>query len=342
MLRPSARLLAVVSLTLATVLCPAAASAQVRIAGAISGTVTDTADLVVPGARVVLKDEGTGIEKETTTNSSGAFAFPDLNFGSYQVSVILEGFQTSLTTKVIVESSRTTDLRIKLQVGSIGETVTVEGATPVLETSTNVISGTLNNKSINELPLAGRSTFTLARLVPGAVAPQGTGSTHYNGMPGGVINPTIDGVNNSSNGFKSGGTSFFATVPPRLGAVEEVTVESAALGADSSSGGVNLKFVTRRGTNQYRGSVFEQARNDMFNANSYNNTSRGLPKADLHRHDFGGNFGGPLVPKGSFREKMFIFLNYEEEVHSGRVAADAHRADPGVAGGHLPLSHRRG
>lgn len=313
MLRPFARLLAALFLTLATVLCPVAASAQVRIAGAISGTVTDSADLVVPGARVVLKDDGTGIEKETVSNGSGGFSFPDLNFGSYQISVILEGFQTSLITKVIVEASRTTDVRIKLQVGSIGETVTVVGATPVLETSSNVISGTMNNKALNALPLAGRNTFGLARLVPGSVAPQGTGSTHYNGMPGGVINPTIDGINNSSNGWKSGGTSFFGTVPVRLGAVEEVTIESAGLGADSSSGGVNLKFVTRRGTNQYRGSAFEQARNDLFNANSYNNTSRGLPKAKLRRHDFGGNFGGPLVPTGPMREKLFIFLNYEQE-----------------------------
>ena len=136
--------------------------------------------------------------------------------------------------------------------------MTVEGTTPVLEMTSNVISSTLNRKTITELPLAGRNVFTFARLVPGSSTPQG-GSTHFNGMPGGTINPTIDGVNNSSNGFKSGGTSFFGTVPARLGAIEEVTVETAGLGGDSGvTGGVNLKFVTRRGTNPYRGSAFEQ------------------------------------------------------------------------------------
>ncbi len=171
------------------------------------------------------------------------------------------------------------------------------------------VSSTLNNKTITELPLAGRNAFTFARLVPGAVAPQGTGSTHFNGMPGGTINPTIDGVNNSSNGFKSGGTSFFGTVPARLGAVEEVTVETAGLGGDAGvTGGVNLKFVTRRGTNAFRGSVFEQYRTEKLNANSYNNNSRGIEKAELRRHDFGGNFGGPII-----REKMFFFGNYEQE-----------------------------
>src|SRR6185295_57740 len=128
----------------------------------------------------------------------------------------------------------------------------------------------------------GRNAFTFARLVPGAVAPQGTGSTHYNGMPGGVINPTIDGVNNSSNGFKSGGTSFFGTVPARLGAVEQVTVETAGLGGDDGvTGGVNLKFITRRGTHQYHFSMFEQYRTDKLNANTFSNRYTGVAKPEL-------------------------------------------------------------
>src|SRR4029078_2479102 len=98
-----------------------------------------------------------------------------------------------------------------------------------LEMSSNVISSTLTSKDVNALPLAGRNAFVLARLVPGAVAPQGTGRTHFHGLRGGTINPTIDGVNNSSNGFKSGGTSFFGTVPARIGAVEQVTVATAGV-----------------------------------------------------------------------------------------------------------------
>lgn len=285
------------------------AAAQVSITGAINGTVSDSTDAVIPGATVQLKDEGTGIAREAITNASGAFQFRDLNFGTYQVTVTLQGFQTAVYNKVVVESGRTTDLRIRLATGGIEQTITVEGTAPVLEMTSNVISSTLNNKNITELPLPGRNAFVFARLVPGAVAPQGTGSTHFNGMPGGTINPTIDGVNNSSNGFKSGGTSFFGTVPARLGAIEEVTVETAGLGGDAGvTGGVNLKFVTRRGTNAYRGSLFEQYRTEKLNANSYNNNSRGLPKNELRRHDFGGNFGGPIL-----RDRIFFFGNYEQE-----------------------------
>ncbi|HEX7779227.1 MAG TPA: carboxypeptidase-like regulatory domain-containing protein, partial [Vicinamibacterales bacterium] len=288
--------------------------AQVSITGAIAGTVMDASDAVLPGAMVLLKDEGTGIEKTTITNEAGGFAFRDLKLGSYQVTVTLTGFQSALYSKVVVEAGRTTDLRIKLGIGAVEQSVTVEGTTPVLERSSNVISATLTNKDVNELPLAGRNAFTLARLIPGAVAPQGTGSTHYNGMPGGTINPTIDGVNNASNGFKSGGTSFFGTVPARLGAVEQVTVETGGLGGDDGvTGGVNLKFVTRRGTNRYSGSFFEQYRTDKLNANTFGNAARGLPKDELRRHDFGGNFGGPITRTGPLANKLFGFANFEVE-----------------------------
>lgn len=309
------KLRCVVALFVSAVLLGASpAAAQVSVTGTINGTVADTSDAVIPGAAVQLKDEGTGVTREAITNPSGAFEFRDLNFGSYQVTVTLQGFQTAVYRKVVVESGRTTDLRVKLAPGGLEQTVTVEGSSPVLEMTSNAISTTLNNKAITELPLAGRNAFTLARLVPGAVAPAGTGSTHYNGMPGGVINPTIDGVNNSSTGFKSGGTSFFGTVPARLGAIEEVTVETAGLSGESgATGGVNLKFVTRRGTNQYRGSVFEQYRTDKLNANTFFNNARDLPKAELRRHDFGGNLGGPLVPRGALRDKLFFFVNYEQE-----------------------------
>lgn len=289
--------------------------AQVRITGGISGTVTDSQDAVIPGATVQLKDEGTGITRDTVTNDSGFFQFPDLNHGIYSITVSLQGFQKAVYNRVVVESGRNTDLRVKLTPGGLEETVTVEAATtPVLETSSNLIANTLNRKEITELPLTSRDTFQLARLVPGAVAPQGTGSTHYNGMPGGVINPTIDGINNSSNGFKSGGTSFFGTVNARLGAVEQITVESGGVAGDSAvTGGVNLKFVTRRGSSQYRGSGFWQHRNENLNANTYANNRSQLEKAEFRRHDYGGNFGGPLIPTAGLREKLFLFVNYEHE-----------------------------
>ncbi len=301
---------------LAVLAWSAPAAAQVSITGAIAGTVADESDAV--RARRHRHAQGRRHRHEEGNRHQRARArsrFRDLNFGIYQVTVTLQGFQTAVYNKVVVESARTTDLRIKLGVGALEQTVTVEGATPVLEMTSNVISSTLNNKAITELPLAGRNAFAFARLVPGAVAPQGTGSTHFNGMPGGTINPTIDGVNNSSNGFKSGGTSFFGTVPARLGAVEEVTVETAGLGGDAGvTGGVNLKFVTRRGTNQYRGSVFEQYRTDKLNANSFGNSR---PRPAEGRSCAATTSAATSAVRSCraarSRNKLFFFANYEQE-----------------------------
>ena len=126
------------------------------------------------------------------------------------------------------------------------------------------MASTLTTKMINQLPLGDRSgALTLAGLAPGAFSSSG-GSTRYNNLAGGAVNVTVDGINNASNGFKSGGTVFFATVPVRLGALEEVTVETGGLGADSGAqSGANIKFTTKRGGKQYHGSVFYEPRSEQ-------------------------------------------------------------------------------
>src|SRR5437660_12451139 len=127
----------------------------------------------------------------------------------------------------------------------------------LLDTSSQLIVNTLSSKAVTELPLGSRSnTLNLARLAQGAQPPTG-GDTRYNNLPGGAVNVTVDGINNASNGFKSGGTVFFVTVPVRLGALEEQSVETGGLGADScAQSGANIKFTTRRGGNKYHGSFF--------------------------------------------------------------------------------------
>ncbi|NOT59147.1 MAG: hypothetical protein HOP19_02860, partial [Acidobacteria bacterium] len=119
-------------------------------------------------------------------------------------------------------------------------------------------------------------------------------------------------INDASNGFKSGGTVFFATVPVRLGAVEEVVVETGGLGADSGAkSGANINFTTRRGGNQFHGRGFYEQRSEQLNANTWTRNAQGLPRVYGRNHEYGGNFGGPLVPFGTLKEKLFFFVNYE-------------------------------
>src|SRR5215831_20944066 len=312
MIRSRLRILALSLASLAFLTLPL--EAQIRIAGAISGTITDPTGAVVPRATVTLKDEGTGITKQTTANGQGEFLFPDLNFGLYEVSVSVQGFRAERVAHVKVLAGRVSDVPVNLSVGQSTETVTVEGEAPLLETTSNLISRTIEADAVRDLPLGGRNTLGLARLVPGQQTPLSNGDTHYNGLPGGAVNVTTDGINNASNGFKSGGTSFFQTVSARVGAVEEIAVETGGLGAESGAeSGANLKFITKRGTNRYHGNLYWQPTSSQFNANTWLRNAQGVPNPKLRRHDFGGSIGGPLVPisKWGLKNKLFFFVNLE-------------------------------
>jgi hypothetical protein len=194
------------------------------------------------------------------------------------------------------------------------ETVQVQAAAPVLELTSNTISNTVRNEAIRNLPLGGRTILNFALLTPGSASVGGNGrNSAYNGMPGATINIMLDGINNNSNGFKSGGTSFFGTVPARVDAIEEVTVATSGLGADASGeGAMQIQFVTKRGTNEFHGGVFLQHQNSALNANSPSNKANGLRRAPSHQNEFGGRLGGPLpIPFLNLNKKLFFFVNYE-------------------------------
>jgi Carboxypeptidase regulatory-like domain len=288
--------------------------AQGVTTGNIAGTVTDETGGVVPGARVKLRDEGTNVVKETVANDSGGFVFLNLSFGAYEVTVSAPGFQTSVHKGVVVESSRRTDITVRMKVGDVVDTVQIQGAAPVLELTSNAISNTVRNVAIRNLPLGGREILNFALLTPGSATVGGGGrNSAYNGMPGATINIMLDGINNNSNGFKSGGTSFFGTVPARVDAIEEVTVATSGLGADASGeGAMQIQFVTKRGTSEYHGGVFLQHRNSALNANSFSNKANELRRAPFHQNEFGGHLGGPLpIPFWNLKKKLFFFVNYE-------------------------------
>ncbi len=295
------------------ILVSSGAWAQLRIVGAVSGTVLDPNGAAVANAKVVLRDTQTGVAKEGATTNGGTFLFPDLAVGSYEITVSAPGFKTATLTKINVSTYQTADVRVSLELGAATETVTINaGDLQALETTSQLVASTLSPKMINELPLGNRSNvLALARLAPGA-SPATGGNTRYNNLAGGAVNVTVDGINNASNGFKSGGTVFFATVPTRLGAIEEVSVETGGLGADSGAqSGANIKFTTRRGGNTFHGSVFYEQRSEQFNANDWSRNAQGLPRVYNRNHEFGGNIGGPLVPLGFLRDKLFFFANFE-------------------------------
>jgi hypothetical protein len=282
---------------------------QVRTTGDLSGTILDSSGAIIAGATVTLTQQSTGFSKSVPSNESGAYIFSALQPGTYQVKVSAKGFSDAIYENAVIGAARTTDLNVQLKVGDSTETVRVSSAGEILETTSNTLSSTISPDGIQDLPLGGRDVLPFAQLVPGAQSGGDQRFTTYNALPNAAINITVDGVNNNFQRYRTSTTGFYTAAPLRLGAFDEVTVSTDSLTADAGAeGSVQLRFVTKRGTNNFHGSAFWQAQNSVFNANSFINNALGAPKSSFHLNDYGGSLGGPI-----WKNKLFFFFNYEEE-----------------------------
>jgi uncharacterized membrane protein len=304
---------AFVSLTLGLVMT-SAAYGQGGTTSTLSGIAVDSSGAVLPGADVTVSMPATGFTQSASTNSEGAFSFPGLNIGTYTVTIKLSGFKTFVSKDVVLTSGVGANVRAMLELGGVEEQVIVSSASEIVQTQTSTISSTINTNQITKLPLTTRSAMDFVVFMPGVSTAGGNRDSTINGLPQSAINITLDGVNIQDNTNKST-DGFFAIVSPRLDAIEEVTVTTAAQGADGAGqGAVQIKFVTRSGTNTLSGSAYEYYRNDKLNANTWFNNRDGVAKAALLQHQYGGRVGGPIVIPGVFdgRNRAFFFVNYEE------------------------------
>ncbi|MGH9162778.1 MAG: carboxypeptidase regulatory-like domain-containing protein, partial [Vicinamibacteraceae bacterium] len=305
--------LRVVALAICLMWIAGAAHAQVRTTGQIVGTAQDSSGAVVPGAEIEVTDVGTAIAATTTSNNDGGFVFPALQPGRYRLLATAPGFEPVVVEALVVETGRATNVTVQFQVAGVAEEVKVQAQAAPIETTSNTVSTTVANEEIAKLPLSSRSVLNFSLLTPGTASSAGSRFSSFNGLPGGAINITLDGVNNNSQRFRSGGTSFFTFAPVRLGAIEEVTMSTAGLAADAGAqGAVQVQFVTKRGSNEFHGQIFDQVRHDALNANNRVDNARGIPKNQLRQHEFGANLGGPLI-----RNKLFFFANYEQVYQPG-------------------------
>ena len=280
----------------------------------ISGVVSDNTGAVVPGASVVVVHKATGVTQESATNGDGSFAFPSMNPGNYTVTISLTGFRTVVINNVVVTSGSPAAVRATLELGALTEQVTVTSSSEIVQTQSPTVSSTVTSTQITKLPLTSRSAMDFVNFLPGVSTPAGNRDATINGLPRGMINITLDGVNIQDNTLRST-DGFFAIVSPRLDSVEEVTVTTATQGAgDAGQGAVQVKFVTRSGTNAFTGSGYFYKRNDSFNANTWFNNRNGVAKAKLRQNQIGGRAGGPIVIPGLFdgHNKAFFFGNFEQ------------------------------
>jgi hypothetical protein len=300
----------------------------------ISGVVVDTGGGVVPGADVVVKHSGTGVQNATVSNAEGAFSFPGLGVGTYTVTVSLQGFKTFVVNDVVVTSGAPASIKAVLEVGGLTEQIVVSSTSEILQTQATTISSTINTNQITKLPLTSRSAMDFVTFLPGVTTAGGNRQSQINGLPREAINITLDGVNIQDNTLRTT-DGFFAIVSPRLDAIEEVTVTTAAQGADAAQGAVQIKFVTRSGTNQFTGSGYHYYRSDKLNANTWFNNRNEVAKPKLKQNQYGVRIGGPIVLPGLFdgRNKAFFFVNYEEFRQPSDVTRNRTLLNPEAAQG---------
>ncbi len=307
-----------VFLALALILAIGAPSyAQGSIFSTLSGTVVDAEGLPIPGANVKIKNNGTGQEIDLVSGGEGGFRAPNINSGNYSVTVELAGFRTTTLSSVSVASGIPAAVKVTLQVGTIAENVTVVGeSATVVQSQSPAISTNLTGEQITSLPLTSRNALDSLTSLAGFNTSGTARNSTVSGLPRSAINITLDGMSVQDNFLKTT-DGFFARLSPLLDSVEEVTVTTAGNTADATGqGAVQIRFVTKAGTNQWIGTAYEYLRHDALNANSWfrnrdlppDPKTGKAPKNQLRSYVQGAAQGGPIK-----QNKAFFFFNYEEQ-----------------------------
>jgi len=268
----------------------------------ISGTVKDQSGAVLPGAGVTVTQTDTGIARTAVSDESGSFFLPNLATGPYKIEVALPGFRTFVQTGIVLQVNSSPVINAVLTVGQVSEQIQVEANAALVETRNIGVGNVIETERILDLPLNGRNAVELV-VLSGAAVQTGT-STNYSNLRG--------GVSISVAGGPSFGTSYLLdgamhnnpydsnNLPlPFPDALQEFKVETGGLSAQNGlHSGAAVNAVTKSGTNEFHGSLFEFVRNYKFNARNYFAASRDT----LKRNQFGGTIGGPIL-----RNKLFFF-----------------------------------
>src|SRR3954469_7894117 len=307
-LRPRLVSRVIVGLFVAALLLPATARAQFDTA-TVLGTIKDSSGAVVPGATVTLKNTATGISANAVTDADGNYQFLNVRIGTYTVRAELQGFSVAEAKEVEATVGARQRVDLALKVGTVGETVEVTGASPLLQTDSSDRGQIIAKEQIVNLPLNGRNYADLALLSPGvrrsAISDTRDASFNVNGLRSAVNSFMLDGVDNNSYGTSNQGFSN-QVVQVSPDAVEQFKVQTNNFSAEyGRTGGAVINASMRSGTNAFRGTAWEFHRNTSLNATGFFKPTGGV-KPKLIRNQFGFVFGGPIV-----RNRSFFFVNYE-------------------------------
>jgi hypothetical protein len=295
-----------------------AAYSQSAVTGAISGTVSDASNAVVPNAMVTLLNIGTNKEETATTGDDGRFRFSNLQPGTYTLTIKTSGFADYKQEQITVEVGRTSTVEAALQVGGATAEVNIVADVPLVNTESKEFASNINQTAINELPINGRRWSNFVMLTPGVVPDGSFGLLSFRGISGLLNNNTVDGGDNNQAFFgeERGRTRISYSVSQS--AIQEFQVNTSNYSAEygRAAGGVT-NAVTKSGTNEVHGDAFYFQRNSDWAARNplavQTVVVNGVPqvvgiKPDDVRHQFGGTVGGPVK-----KDKLFFFFSYDQQ-----------------------------
>jgi hypothetical protein len=278
-----------------------------------------------PNAKVTIVNEGTGLTRTIQSDSNGEFTAPQLPTGHYTVMAELTGFKTMTLSNIELGVDQRARIDLKLEVGAMTETVSVEATSPLLQTSSSELGTTVQAQQIEALPLNGRNFVNLTRTDPGrlrghpganidgagSLAWRASASFSANGQRPRDNNYMLDGVDNNETWLQT------VVIFPSVDSLDEFKMQTSTYSAEfgrSLGGVVNLQI--KSGRNSLYGSAFEFMRNDALDANNFFNNRAGRAKPDFKQHQFGGTVGGPV-----FKDKTFFFGDYQGHRETQGVTA---------------------
>src|SRR6476646_8076653 len=303
-----------IGLVLGLALMPTPLVAQ-AVTGTILGTVRDTSGGALPGATVTILNQDMGFTRTVPSDSSGEYTFPLVPTGNYTVTGELSGFKKVSLANFHLGVDQKVSADLKLDVGQLSESVTIQAETPLIQTNSSELGTTFQNEQIEALPLNGRNFVSLTRTIPGILRPppganiDGAGSLAWragsgfsaNGQRPRDNNYLLDGVDNNETWLQT------VVIFPSVDALDEFKMQTSTYSAEfgkSLGGVVNLQI--KSGSNQFHGSAYDFNRNDAFDANNFFNELAGRAKPDFSQHQYGGTIGGPIQ-----KDTTFFFFDYQ-------------------------------
>ncbi|MBV9087942.1 MAG: TonB-dependent receptor, partial [Acidobacteriaceae bacterium] len=286
--------------------------------GRISGRVTDESGASVPNVKVNLTNEATGVGRDTNTNESGDYSFLEVPVGDYTLTFDVSGFQKNIRKNVTVQLNQVLTLNTTLKVGIASEVIDVSSEAPLVDTTTTQLGAVVGAGAVSNLPLNARDTYQLLQLQPGV---QGVGGTDlfFGSNQAGAV--SVNGGRGRANNFSvngGDGNDLFVNGPaiqPSPDSIQEFRVLTNTFDAEyGRNSGAVINVVTKSGTNNFHGNVYEFFRNKALNAKAYLDPF----KADNKQNVFGGTFGGPVK-----KDRTFFFGSYE-----GRRNIQGFSSDP--------------